>query len=80
MNEMHCEDGVNMALTLSQRKQDGGYGTTEYVIVVTGSADELVHDYCTTHPMAGNIRPDPVSDLRLEEDDSGGIAASMPAT
>ena len=40
----------------------------EYSIVVTSESSELVHEYCSYHPMAGPVRPDAVKELRLEGD------------
>ena len=57
------------AFELSQLKRDGGYGIDEYVIVVRlkHQASELVHEYCSYHPMAGPVKPDAVRELRLED-------------
>jgi len=60
---------------LSQTKRDGGCGTTDYLVVVrhipTGVCCE--HEYCCYHPMAGPIRPDPVTNLTVEEVNSSLI-------
>ena len=59
------------SIQLSQRKEDVGYGCTDYVVVVTrtaldGSTKELLHTYCTYHPQAGPVRPHPVTGLCIE--------------
>jgi len=60
-----------MALSLSQRAAGNDYGGTDYFVVVSSSNEgggtaELQHEYCSTHPQAGPIRPDKVTDLRVE--------------
>ena len=55
-------------LVLSQEIRDGGSGCKDYCIVVKGDSSELVHEYCTYHSMAGPVRPEKVSELRLEGD------------
>jgi len=57
------------SIALSQSKRDGGCGVVDYIIVVTHpDATELVHEYCSYHPMAGPVRPDAVKELRLDGD------------
>eukprot|EP01048_Picozoa_sp_COSAG05_P019431 COSAG05_NODE_3041_length_2393_cov_149.284912_2_plen_239_part_00 len=53
-------------LQLSQRSHDEG-GMTLYNVVVSvpDSEDELLHEYCAYHPMAGPVRPDRVYNLQL---------------
>jgi len=60
-------------LELLQDRKDGTCGETYYIIRVrhkrTGSYCE--HAYWCDHPMAGPIRPDCVTSLKVEEIDSG---------
>jgi len=58
-------------VALTQRKQSGEYGCTDYVVVVEhtrpdGTTEELLHEYCSYHPQAGPVRPDPVVRLHLD--------------
>jgi len=54
-------------LTLSQRQQDGDYGLTQYMVVVLRGEEEVcTHEYACYHPQAGPVRPDKVTNLRLE--------------
>ena len=54
-------------ITLSQKKEDQSGGCTGYLIVASHpTAGQVEHEYCCYHPMAGPVRPDPVTNLRLE--------------
>jgi hypothetical protein len=55
-----------LLVTLAQRKHDGDCGTTEHVVAVSRGDEEVSHSYCSTHPMAGPVRPHAVTNLRLD--------------
>ena len=58
----------SLTVVLSQRKRDGDGGTTSYEVVVSRGAgdDEVQHEYCLYHPMAGPVKPHAVTDLHLD--------------
>merc|ERR1711970_1479901 len=73
----------SMALSLSQRAAANDYGGTDYFVVVVSSPNdggetaELQHKYCSTHPQAGPIRPDKVTDLRVEPSAAPQLSAGV---
>ena len=58
----------SLTVVLSQRKRDGDGGTTSYEVVVSRGAgdDEVQHEYCLYHPMAGPVKPHAVTGLHLD--------------
>ena len=58
------------SLTLSQRVTRTDFGGDSHQVVVTRACtgDELSHEYCCYHPMAGPVRPDKVTNLRVDGD------------
>lgn len=64
-------EDVRLMVT-TQRTQDGGHGCTDYVVAVSRGAgtatDEVVHCYCSYHPMAGPVKPDKVTGLGVDPD------------
>jgi len=53
---------------LSQTDRDGGCGATDYLVVVTHipTGTFCEHEYCCYHPMAGSVKPDPLTGLRVD--------------